>query len=137
MNNDYIVKNFNEKEEEENSRTKEIVINKSLYNNELIITAIDNLKENEDYLRFKEFVLDESIRTVEKRITMNMKELVRDKDGTVSRQIVQDQGMLVAFRKFADLEELGQIYKVENDRLLEIQKLKNLIKNIFQQQLIY
>lgn len=82
-----------------------------------VLQAIVFLKDNEHYFTLKKFVLDPAIEMVKRRIERNMKELVKDKDGSIKNAILQDQGFLVATEKFANMEELEKQYKVETERL--------------------
>ena len=84
---------------------------------ENVLKAITGLKNNPNYQVFKRVVLDKAVEITEKRIKANEKELHNDKDNSRLKEIIRDNGMLVAFRKFSDLEKLEELYKAELDSI--------------------
>lgn len=104
MNNQKILKDLNQELDSSERVKMEMGLSQGLQ----ILGAIRALKENEHYWAFKKFVLDPSIDIVEKRIERNIKELATNE--SLKNVIFQDQGMLAAFKKFSDFDELEKLY---------------------------
>lgn len=114
-----------DKEEEvEEEGEKEIIksIESASKTIEMVIRAISELKKNSAYLNFKKLVLDQAINKIERLIKSDINSLVDDTSGKLRNRILQNQGMLAAFKKFADLDAMEKYYKVE------MQKIQKIIK---------
>ena len=84
-----------------------------------IISSISELKKFKAYLDFKDLVLTPSISLCQKNIEIARKELIKPKSDVqeVMKNLLMNESMLTAFRKFSDLDELEKIFKTEIIRL--------------------
>jgi hypothetical protein len=87
-----------------------------------VLQAVKNLKENPDYLEFKRLVMTPDILRVERLIEADIKNLKNDLTGEIKTRIITNQAMVVAYKKFANLDEVEQIFKGEFGRINELLK---------------
>jgi hypothetical protein len=87
-----------------------------------VLQAVKNLKENPDYLEFKRLVMTPDILRVERLIEADIKNLKNDLTGEIKTRIITNQAMVVAYKKFANLDEVEQVFKGEFGRLNEVLK---------------
>ena len=92
---------------------------------ERILRSVQELQSTKAYLDFKDLVLVPSISLCERSIESYRKELTKPKSDVqeIMRQLLMNESMLIAFKKFSGFEELEKVYKVEIIRLK--QALKN------------
>lgn len=89
----------------------------ALSNGLQILEAVKFLKDNEHFIAFRRIVLDPAVELVRKEIERGMKDLKEDKDGSIMKGILYNQGMQTAFRKLGDMDELEKKFKVETQNL--------------------
>lgn len=117
MNNQVVIQSPDEAQNAEKKKYEELV-EEALRNANAIFAASMGLSENNHYLEFQRLVLLPAIETTERRMKSLVNNLVRD-DGNSVREIIQAQGMLEAFKVFADLKSYAEKIKVEIKNLNE------------------